>query len=1065
VKFKKYFCCGCLFYFSTIFCLWGLHPQKYLSQYVLSVWKIERGLPSNSIMSIVQDRSGYLWLGTFNGLVRFDGVNFKSFTRENTPAVSDDLVSCLYEDRKGILWIGYYSGDLVSLHKGIFQRHTFQKKGKSYPIYCLKEDQKGNLWIGTAGGLFCRQAGQSEKFAMVADFSGHMVYCLLEDVSGRLWLGAGNYGLFKYENEHWQPVKLSKYGCKGDVISLCQAGNGEMWIGTDQGIYRYSNESPLRYSLNFGITNTVTCLLEDRDGNLWAGSEGGVYRIQNGRHQFLNSTHGLGNNLVHSLCEDKDGSLWVGTLDGGMTQLRDETIVTISEQEGMSGTMVRSLHGDNSGALLIGGQGGYLNRLLAGRFSNYILPKRIFGGCIWSLEVDTDGSFWLGGDRGLYRWQNSHFQAVSLPENLKNSEIRCVYKDRSGRLWAASWGQGVVCRQTDGTFKRCTIANGLPDSRVACIFEDRQGDIWIGSEGGAGIVGLGEDGVFTYKTVLSDCQVVSFYQDMQGVFWIGTRNQGLKVLHAGRLGTITTDQGLFDNRIYAIVEDSRAYLWLSSERGIFRARKSELERAAFDPKQKVCGQLFDENDGMKSRICNNGNPAAWKDDSGRLWFANLAGVVSVDPARLGKNDRVPPVRLEEVLVDHNNWFTHDLDRPQEVKLPAGSQRFEFRYTALSFIRSDKIVFKYKLEGYDRDWTSAGNRRDAFYNNLSPGRYCFRVMAANADGVWNMIGASFYFYLRPFVYQTWWFMVLAAMAFAMLSVISWQLLKKYLRAVSFWKKKTQIGHFKILETIGTGGMATVYKAQDMLDKKRIVALKVLKEENFHDELQKKRFKHESLITEQLDHPHIVHIIERGEMDDCWYIAMELLRGESLALLIKRGGRLPVGEALDIMLQITDALQAIHAQNIVHRDLKPENIMVSERHGRRHFVKLLDFGLAITPAQSRLTMSGVVMGTIRYLPPERISDGTSSPAGDIYAAGVILYEMLTASKPFWSEATGEVIHRILKTYPLPPREISSEVPQELNALIMAMIDKDPAHRPLLTTIRAELQRLAEKFPPQA
>jgi serine/threonine-protein kinase len=300
-----------------------------------------------------------------------------------------------------------------------------------------------------------------------------------------------------------------------------------------------------------------------------------------------------------------------------------------------------------------------------------------------------------------------------------------------------------------------------------------------------------------------------------------------------------------------------------------------------------------------------------------------------------------------------------------------------------------------------------------------------------------------------------------LAFAVLSALSWQLLKKYLHAVTFWKKKTHIGHFKILETIGAGGMATIYKAQDMLEKKRVVALKVLKEENFHDENQKKRFKHESLITEQLDHPHIVRIIERGEMDDCWYIAMELLHGESLAMLIRRGGRLEIAAALDIMLQIVDALRAIHGQNIVHRDLKPENIMVSERRGRPHYVKLLDFGLAITPAQSRLTMSGVVMGTIRYLPPERISDGTSSPAGDIYSAGIILYEMLTGSKPFWSEATGEVIHRILETYPLPVREINAGIPRELEALIRAMIDKDPARRPGLDDIDSELQRLAAKF----
>jgi len=569
-------------------------------------------------------------------------------------------------------------------------------------------------------------------------------------------------------------------------------------------------------------------------------------------------------------------------------------------------------------------------------------------------------------------------------------------------------------------------------------------------------------GKFSIEPFLNNCDVASFFEDHRGVIWVGT-HQGLKVLKDGRWGSLNSDQGLFDNRIYSVLGDDLGYLWMSSERGIFRAKKSELEKAAFDKNLKVGGRLFDENDGMKSRICNFGNPAGWKDDSGRLWFANLAGVVSIDPAHIRKNEKKPPVLMEEVLVDQKNSLVPDRGGLQEVKLPAGSQKLEFHYTALSFIRSDKIEFKYKLEGYDRDWTSAGNRRQAFYTNLRPGRYRFRVIAANADGVWNTTGDSFAFYLRPFVYQTWWFMVLAALAFAMLSVLSWQLLKKYLRAVSFWKNKTQISHFKILETIGSGGMATIYRAQDLLDKKRIVALKVLKEENFYDEVHRMRFKHESLITEQLDHPHIVHIIERGETSGCWYIAMELLQGQSLAMLIKTGGRLEVAAALDIMLQIVDALRAIHSQNIVHRDLKPENIMVSESQGRRFFVKLLDFGLAITPAQSRLTMSGVIMGTIRYLPPERISDGTSSPAGDIYSAGIILYEMLTGSKPFWAEATGEVIHRILKTYPLPPREISREMPQELSALIMAMIDKDPQQRPGLEKIETTLHSLLKKFGP--
>ena len=676
--------------------------------------------------------------------------------------------------------------------------------------------------------------------------------------------------------------------------------------------------------------------------------------------------------------------------------------------------------------------------------------------------MQTD-SLWLGTDVGLMLFYEGRFRKIPLPGPDPDIVTNCVLKDRGGCLWIGTRGEGLLCRQ-GGIITSYSIGDGLPGEWIQSLFMDRQGNLWVGGEDGLAVMNAAMPGKFSIEPFLKGCRVFSFYQDRSGTLWVGTR-QGLKVYKNGRWGSLDSDHGLFDNQIYSILGDELGYLWMSSERGIFRADKDEIQKAAFNKTLKVSGRSFDENDGMKSLICNFGNPAGWKDDSGRLWFANLAGVVSIDPAHIRKNERVPPVLVEEVLVDQKNFLAHDRDPSQKVKLPAGSQRFEFHYTALSFIRSDKIEFKYKLEGYDRDWIAAGNRRQAFYNNLNPGRYNFRVIAANADGVWNMAGAAFAFYLQPFIYQTWWFMVLAALAFAVLSGFSWQLLKKYLRAVSFWKKRTEIGHFRILETIGTGGMATVYKAQDIQDKKRVVALKVLKEENFHDENQRKRFKHESLITEGLDHPHIVHIIERGETDGCWYIAMELLRGESLALLIKRSGRLPVGQALDIMLQITDALQAIHGQNIVHRDLKPENIMVSERHGQRYFVKLLDFGLAITPAQSRLTMSGVVMGTIRYLPPERISDGSSSPAGDIYSAGVILYEMVTGSKPFWSEATGEVIHRILKTYPLPPIEISHEIPRELNALIMAMIDKEPSQRPLLSAIRVELQRLAEKFPAQS
>ena len=946
------------------------------------------------------------------------------------------------------------------MENGAFRGRLLPHKVSGIGFNCLAEDGRGRIWVGTSEGLFFHSPGSLGPFEKCTTFPGTQVDCLGTDRSGRLLAGMMNKGLFVFENDRWLTVLSGAAPPAGDIYAIREDRDGALWFGTDEGLNRYRDGRLHREPLKQGMSNNITALIEDRHGNLWAGSEDGLIRWQRGSFQSLSKAQGLGSNIISSLIEDREGSLWAGTFDGGLTQIRDDKITTLSNQEGLAGKVFRSLYVDESGALWVGGFGDFLNRYHDGRCRTFRMPKRFTASSIYSLAPDGEDSLWLGTSCGLLHFENGRFREVPLPRRGAVTEVRCVLKDHSGRLWAGTWGAGLFCREQGKVSTLAPVA-GLHGDRIGSLFEDRRGDLWIGCENGLAVMPSGDPEKISVEPALNGCDVISFYEDRQGTMWVGTRNRGLQVRRRGHWGALDGDRGFFDNRVYAILEDDQGNLWFSSENGIFQAAKSELEKAAFDPTQKVRGRLFDENDGMKSRICNFGFPSGWKDGSGRLWFANLEGAVSIDPAHIRKNKRVPPVFVEEMIVDNRSLTISGNSKAQPPKLTAGSKRFEFKYTALSFIRSDRIEFKYKLEGYDREWTAAGSRREAFYNDLRPGRYNFRVIAANADGVWNMAGASFAFYLRPFVYQTGWFMVLAVLAFAVFSALSWQLLKKYLRAVAFWKKKTQIGHFRILETIGTGGMATVYKAQDMLEKKRIVALKVLKEENFHDENQKKRFKHESLITEQLDHPHIVHIIERGEMEDCWYIAMELLHGQSLAMLIKRGGRLEVAAALDIMLQIVDALRAIHGLNIVHRDLKPENIMVSERSGRPYYIKLLDFGLAITPAQSRLTMSGVVMGTIRYLPPERISEGDSSPAGDIYSAGIILYEMLTGAKPFWSEATGEVIHRILETYPLPAREINPAIPAELEALIKAMIDKEPARRPALAAIESELRRLVEKF----
>lgn len=1036
--------------------LWGLNPAKRVTQYAVNVWKSERGLPNSSVLAIAQDRSGFLWLGTAEGLVRFDGANFVTFDSGNTPVLRDNFVNNLFVDRRGVLWIGTVRGKLLSLERGEFRSHPLAGDVSRISFSCIVEDDRGDLWVGTSAGLFRFPAGSDGPPVRQPGLGGASILALAVDGAGRLLASVVGGGLQRLENGAWRPLVPASSGPSRDIFVIRPGRDGGLWLGTDEGVIRFRDGRWQDVSPPGGLNALVTALVEDRDGNLWVGSENGLYRWRGGEWQSLGKSRGIDSDYVYAVHEDVEGSLWVGALDGGLIQVRDEKITAYTDREGLAGSKFRCLRGGASGELWIGGGGGFLNRYRDGRCDAFALPGASRNHAVYSLETGADGALWLGTSAGLLRFRNGRAEPVALPDAPRGIEVRCLARDPAGRLWAGTWGRGVFVIAGD-TAKRYGAVDGLPGDLVSSLLVDRAGNVWAGCENGLAVL-RGGGGRFAAEPFLAGCSVNSFLEDGAGNLWLGTK-QGIKIRRNGRWGSVSADQGLFDSRAYAILEDGTGGMWLSSERGILRVPASELAAAAFDRARRVAGRMFDENDGMKSRICNYGNPAGWRDAGGRLWFANLVGVVSVDPVAIRPSDRVPPVLIEEAVSDGRALPLPADGAAAPCELPAGSKQLEFAYTALSLVRSDRIVFRYRLDGYDRDWVSAGSRRQAFYNDLRPGRYRFRVIAASADGVWNRAGAAFAFVLRPFVWQTPWFLALAALAFAALSGVTWQLLRRYLRAVSFWKKRTQVGHYRLLETIGSGGMATVYRARDLQGEGRIVALKLLREENFHDEAQKRRFRHESLISATLDHPHIVRVFERGETQDCFYIAMELLDGASLARLMRARGPLPLADAVTIMRQVIDALGAIHGRQIVHRDMKPENVMICERPGQPLFVKLLDFGLAITPAQSRLTMSGVVMGTVRYLPPERIRDGVSSPAGDIYSAGIILYEMLTGTKPFWSEGTGEVIHRILDTEPLPAREINPAVPPEAEALIAAMIDKDPARRPSLREIEDQLSKLSE------
>jgi serine/threonine-protein kinase len=360
-----------------------------------------------------------------------------------------------------------------------------------------------------------------------------------------------------------------------------------------------------------------------------------------------------------------------------------------------------------------------------------------------------------------------------------------------------------------------------------------------------------------------------------------------------------------------------------------------------------------------------------------------------------------------------------------------------------------------LEGFDDEWLPSGSRRTTWYTNLDGGEYTFKVIACNNDSLWNSIGASIDITVIPPVWKTWWFLILAAMVFAFFSYGFIHFSRKYISLSSFWKKQKIIDKFKIIDEIGSGGMGTVFKANNLMNKRETVALKVLREDLFKDEANRKRFKQEAAIIDQLDHPNIIKIYERGRSGQKLFIAMELLEGKTLAHKIAEKKKLGLVESVHIMLQVADALSKIHSKNIIHRDLKPENIMLILKEGDSNFVKLLDFGLARMQHQTRLTQTGTVIGTINYMSPEQITGQGAFPASDIYALGIIFYEMITGDQPFIGETTIDIMKQIIDKSPIEPIRFRFDISFELNHLIMRMLEKERDLRPSVSEVLKQLR----------
>jgi ligand-binding sensor domain-containing protein/two-component sensor histidine kinase len=748
-----------LLYTSPAF---SLDPQKAISQYVHDIWTTDQGLPQNSIQAIVQTHEGYLWFGSQEGLVRFDGIQFTTFDKSRIKELKDNYITSLYEDDGGRLWIGTRGGGLSYLKDGKFSTYTTEEGLASNFIYSICEDREGSLWIGTSEGLNRLKNGKFTVYTTKEGLSNDIVQSICEDDEGGLWVGTYGGGLNYLKDGKFITYTAGEGLSDNIVRSLLIDQRGNLWIGTDNGLNSFKDGKFTIYTDKEGLSNNVIYSIhEDHEGSLWVGTfGGGLNRLKDGRVASFTSKEGLSNDIVYSIYEDHEGSLWVGTFGGGLNRLKDGRITTFTSKEGLSSDVVRSIYQDSEGKIWIGTEGSGLNLFENGRFISYTTKEGLSNNFVKALLMDREGNLWIGTDDGVNCWKDGKFRVYTTEEGLSSNFVLSIFESYDGSLWIGT--RSGLNRLKDGKFTIYTTEEGLSNNIVRVILMDRERNLWIGTDNGLNQLKHGKFTIYTTKDGLANDFIYSIYEDSLGTLWIGTRG-GLNRLEDGKFTAYTSREGLFDDVVFQILEDSKKNLWMSCNKGIFRVSRRELDDFAEGKISFIRCVSYGKADGMKSRECNGGlQPAGWRTRDGRLWFPTIKGVAVINPEEdIRINSEPPPVLIEQVFSDEK---AISINSDREVVLSPGAGKFEFHYTGLSFLIPERVKFKFKLERLDKEWIDAGTRRTAYYTNVPPGRYRFRVIACNNDGVWNEEGASFDFYLKPHFFQTIWFYLVCCIGF-------------------------------------------------------------------------------------------------------------------------------------------------------------------------------------------------------------------------------------------------------------------------------------------------------------
>ncbi len=767
---------------------------------------VENGLSQSTVRVILQDSLGFLWLGTDDGLNKYDGYAFTLYKHDavNADSLSDSTITALFEDQAGTLWVGTANGlNRMNRETETFVRYQNDpgnnRSLRGTQVSSVTEDTQGNLWVSTIDGGVNRLERAEEAFTRYTynpidpeSLASDTVHALLPDPNGGLWVGTAKgldhldpaTGKFKHYVMGTDPANL----LRTRILSLFQDHAGIVWVGTEtEGLLRidpgsgtfsqYQNRPENPYTLS---SSDIRAIYEDKSGHLWVGGRDGLNLFRavgdyfNRYQHDPNDPFSLANDYILSIYADRSGVLWVGTYGGGVSKYvqNNERFTLYQHRSGvatsLSNDIVYAIHEDKEGVVWVGTMEGGLNRLdkEAQTFSAFQhdpdSQASLSSNDVRAILEDRLGDLWVGTNGGgLNRFdrETSTFTHYRHDPNdsssISDDRVMSLYEDRRGNLWVGTRTGGLNLLDRDtGRFTRFVpIADepaNLGGSFVRVIKEDADDNLWIGTYSGISVMDPNTREFKIYQNdpknpfSLSDDRVLSIHQTPDKTIWVGTLLGGLNRFDpaTGTFQHFTQKNGLPGDSIFGILADRNGYLWLSTNRGLSR----------FDPASEAF-RNYDRKDGLQSFEFNAG--AYFANNRGRMYFGGIQGFNTFDPSDVIDNP-LPPQVIITALKKFNQIERKDITGNEKLSLTYQDTFISFEFAALDFSAPEKNQYAYKLEGFDKDWVYAGNRRYASYTNLRGGKYVFRVIGSNQDGVWNEQGASVEISVVPPMWESGWF---------------------------------------------------------------------------------------------------------------------------------------------------------------------------------------------------------------------------------------------------------------------------------------------------------------------